>query len=247
MSKKMSHTHDYLVVHVPAVSPNLRIEDNHREHEALAENIQVISSNTRYKVIFVVEWAARIGEQLMGKKESQQIRNGELVNRAVGEIEQFRYWGKIFSDAHIQLWNTYFPDMSVSSWITEQVRNFRNQVDTALDAWITPLVLAKNTDVIGDVCELFHPENIYCMINGMLHKNNTQHKIIHTEHLKDREIHAAMQNVLWEIGAGQVFHNQTLALLRAHTVEWVTLFDWINSTLIEHVEESANTWITFLA
>ncbi len=39
----------------------------------------------------------------MEKKESQQIRNGELVNRAVGEIEQFKYWGKIFSDAHIRL------------------------------------------------------------------------------------------------------------------------------------------------
>ncbi len=34
------------------------------------------------------------------------------------------------------------------------------------------------------------------MINGMSHKNNTPHKTIHTEHLKDREMHAAMQNVL---------------------------------------------------
>ncbi len=55
MSKKISHMHDYLVVHVPAVSPNLRIKENVREHQALAENIQVISGNTRHKVIFVVE------------------------------------------------------------------------------------------------------------------------------------------------------------------------------------------------
>ncbi|MFZ4461054.1 MAG: hypothetical protein ACOYN2_00450 [Patescibacteria group bacterium] len=57
-------------------------------------------------------------------------------------------------------------------------------------------MLAKDTDVIGDACELFQPENVYCMINGMSHKDNTPRKTIRTGHLKNREMHAAMQNVL---------------------------------------------------
>lgn len=55
MSKKMSRTHDYIIVHIPAVSPNLRIEDNRYEHKALTENIRTILSNTHLKVILVVE------------------------------------------------------------------------------------------------------------------------------------------------------------------------------------------------
>lgn len=101
----------------------------------------------------------------------------------------------MFAHLSVPIGITTFPEQTISGGIVEHIRNFKTQVDSLLDLTALPIIFAKDAEVIGGICEVLHPENVYSIVHSMPNKTES-HKVIHAAHLSDREINAAIDDTI---------------------------------------------------